>query len=209
MCAYSTSIQPHLIVFAGVNGVGKSTFYHSGLWRFPGMPDKIERINPDEILLHQKGSSDSAADQLKAGREALSRIEACLEAKRSFNQETTLSSHTAMKTIKRAKELGYRVLLYYVGVQNETIALKRIAHRKEIGGHNIDEHLVRRRFKSSLKNFSRVLDYCDQATVLDNTENFRVIAQWEMGLLTWVGNLKVAGGWLLSAMTDESIWRNA
>ena len=39
------------VVFAGVNGAGKSTFYCTGLWRTEDMPRTMARVNSDEIVV--------------------------------------------------------------------------------------------------------------------------------------------------------------
>ncbi len=72
--------RPLYVVFAGVNGAGKSTFYRTGFWREPGMPRSLARVNSDEIVVEEGGDPCSDADQIRAGREALRRIDACLEA---------------------------------------------------------------------------------------------------------------------------------
>ena len=36
-------MQPVYVVFAGVNGAGKSTFYRTGLWRTEDMPRTMTR----------------------------------------------------------------------------------------------------------------------------------------------------------------------
>lgn len=108
-------MQPVYVVFAGVNGAGKSTFYRTGLWRTEDMPRTMARVNSDEIVVAQGGDPASSADQLRAGREAVLLIEECLSRRRSFNQETTLTGHAVLRNMSRAREAGYRVVLYYIG----------------------------------------------------------------------------------------------
>lgn len=199
--------DPTYIVFAGVNGAGKSTFYHSGLWRQPTMKANMPRVNPDEIVRELGGSDLSDADQIRAGREALRRINKLFDEHRSFNQETTLTGRTALKNIQRAHDDGYRVLLYYIGIASPEKAIERIEHRVKIGGHSIDNQAVRRRYRASLQNLSLVLDLCDEVLVFDNTTEFTAIAQWERGMLSWVGNIKLRAPWLLKAIFDETLWR--
>lgn len=200
--------RPTYIVFAGVNGAGKSTFYHSGFWKDRHAPLSMKRINPDEILLEMGGDSSSYSDQLKAGKEAARRVRYLFEKRSSFNQETTLTGHISVHNIMRAHEEGYRVILYYIGVTSPDKALERIAHRVETGGHNIASEVVARRYRESLRNLSLVLDYCDEAIVYDNTTEFTAVAQWVKGVLTWVGNIGLCAPWLLEAVFDESVWRS-
>lgn len=195
--------RPVYVVFAGVNGAGKSTFYRSGLWRYSDVPTASERINPDEIVRELGGSWASASDQAKAGREALKRIDGCFSRHASLNQETTLSGRSALSRIKRAHDLGYRVVLYYIGVRDAALALERIAHRVEVGGHDIDEAVVRRRFASSLANFFDALPYCARAAVFDNTQEFKCVAEWTDGMLSWWGNPRLYAPWLISRIEKQ------
>lgn len=199
--------RPVYVAFAGVNGAGKSTFYHAGFWRDPSMPRSLARVNSDEIVVANGGDPRSDADQLRADREALLRIDHCLARRASFNQETTLTGRTCLKTIQRAREAGYRVVLYYIGIASAEDAVARIAHRVALGGHPIDEEAVRRRWRTSLRNLSRALDLCDEATIFDNTVEFTALARWTGGVLSWVGNLAVHGSWLMDAVRDDEIWR--
>jgi predicted ABC-type ATPase len=197
---------PFYIVFCGVNGAGKTTLFHSSLWKCEGVPKSIERINPDEILRENGGDWQNINQQTQAGKIALERINELFAKRKSFNQETTLTGHLALQNIKRAKQLGYRVFLYYVGVNSVETALNRIAHRVSLGGHSIDEQIVKRRFHSSLINFSYALDYCEQAIVFDNTQEFVQLAMWENSTLVWWGNPNVHGPWLVNAMQSDE-WR--
>lgn len=62
-------------LIAGVNGAGKSTFYRLGSI----LPEKQERVNPDEILKANKGDWRNINDQMDAMKEAVRRIRTYLE----------------------------------------------------------------------------------------------------------------------------------
>ena len=179
------SEQPFYVVFAGVNGAGKSTLFRSDFWHTGGMPATMARVNPDEILREQGGDWSNGQDQVAAGRIALRSVDEHLAARRSFNQETTLAGHRALRTMAEAREKGYRVFLFYIGLANEGIALQRIERRVQAGGHDIDEALVRKRYRASLANLSKALPYCEEAHVLDNTVAFKRIALWHRNTLAW------------------------
>ena len=200
-------MQPVFVVFDGVNGAGKSRFYRTGLWRTEDMPRTMTRVNSGEIVVAQGGDPASSADQLRAGREAVRLIEECLSRRRSFNQETTLTGHAVLRNMSRAREAGYRVVLYYIGVDTAAVALDRIAHRVAVGGHDIDEGAVLRRYRASLGNLSRALDLCDEATILDNTVEFVALARWSAGVLSWVGDVAKHGAWFMNAVRDNELWR--
>ena len=201
--------RPFYVVFAGVNGAGKSTLFHTGLWKTSAMPASMPRVNPDELLRAAKGNWANRADQIAAGKAALQAIDGHFAARRSFNHETTLTGHRALANIARARDRGYRVHLYYVGVADEQVALERIAHRVDTGGHDIDARTVRRRYTASLSNFAKALDLCDEAQALDNTQALTTIALWRKGVLAWWGVSGSRGAWLPQAMADEEVWRRA
>ena len=60
----------------------------------------------------------------------------------SLNRETTLTGNNIIKSIVRAKELGYIIRLRYVGVSSPEIAKERIAKRVLMGGYGISEDTV-------------------------------------------------------------------
>lgn len=66
-------------------------------------------------------------------------ISDCLEREISFTQETTLSGHKTLKTVKEAREKNYCVRLYYIGISSAQESLLRIENRVKKGGHGIPE----------------------------------------------------------------------
>lgn len=198
--------SPFYVVFAGINGAGKSTLYQSGFWKIDGLPSHMARVNPDEIARSLAQVEGNKSKDIAAGRTALSLIEEHFAKRESFNQETTLSGRSALRNIERAHRLGYRVILFYVGVENEHVAIERIAHRVSLGGHHIEEDAVRRRFGISLRNFSKALPYCEEAFAIDNTRGFSILARWQNGMISWWGNPKSNGPWLLDAIGNKEIW---
>lgn len=116
-------------VFAGVNGAGKSTLYDTKRYN----PNEI-RINPDEIV---QGFGDwrNTKDQMEATKIAVRRVRECLDAGKSFNQETTLAGKSILRTIQQAKERGYEVHLNYVGLASADLAKERVRQRVLKGGH--------------------------------------------------------------------------
>lgn len=164
------------IVFAGVNGAGKSTLYRT----FPKFQD-MPRVNTDEIL-RSFGNWRIEADILKAGKMAVYELNRYLESGISFNQETTLCGKSIIRTIKSAKEKGYFVEMYYVGVDSPELAKKRIAYRVSGGGHGIPDSDVEKRYKETFENLRVVLPLCDLVSLYDNTEIFRRIVIYKNGV---------------------------
>ena len=161
-----------LYIFAGVNGAGKSTLYNS-----EDLDNEIKystRINTDEIV-RKIGNWKNNSDQIKAAKIAINLRNDCLQHGKSFNEETTLTGKTILKTIDKAKELGYELQLFYIGVNNPEIAKERIRNRVEKGGHNIADEIVEKRYYESLKNLKQVITKFDEVYLYDNSIKYKRI----------------------------------
>jgi len=169
-------------IIAGVNGAGKSSL--AGALR-------VERsdlgliIDPDKLTALYN-------DPLKGGKEAIARIDNCLLRGVSFTQETTLSGVRTENTIKRAKEAGYYIRLYYIGLNSADESITRIKNRVAKGGHNIPESDVIRRFSSRFADLIKILPYCDEAVLFDNENGFLEIAEYKNGELIPKGEYRPA-----------------
>lgn len=116
----------------------------------------------------------------------------------SFTQETTLSGARTERTIRRAKERGYTIRLYYIGLDTVEESLGRIANRVAKGGHNIPREDVERRFQSRFADVLRVLPYCDEARFFDNDNGFVEVAEYRNGEL--IPRVPTPPRWLLELM---------
>ena len=161
-----------LYIFAGVNGAGKSTLYNS-----EDLDNEIKystRINTDEIV-RKIGDWKNNSNQIRAAKIAINLRNDCLQHGKSFNEETTLTGKTILKTIDKAKELGYELQLFYIGVNNLEIAKERIRNRVEKGGHNIADEIVEKRYYESLKNLKQVITKFDEVYLYDNSIKYKHI----------------------------------
>lgn len=161
-------VKHRYTLFAGVNGAGKSSLYNNLILNI----DKNilgKRINTDEIV-KEIGDWKRDTDQMKAGRIAIEKIKELFKNQETFNQETTLCGNSILRTIKKAKELGYIIDLHFVSVDNVTIAKERVHQRVLKGGHNISEEAIERRFLESRENLKKIINICDKITIYDNTK---------------------------------------
>ena len=119
---------------------------------------------------------------MRAGRLLLEQIR-LLAAKRSdFGFETTLSGVTYVALLRKLKAQGYRIQLFFLWIPTVEMALARIADRVRRGGHDIPEHVVRRRFHKGLQNlFTRYRPVLDSWMLFDNSGAVpRLIAREEV-----------------------------
>ena len=138
-----------IIIIAGPNGAGKTTFARDFL---PAEAQTLKFINADLIAAGLAPFNPETAS-IKAGRLMLEEIDESVEAGKSFAFETTLSGLAYLRKIKEWQKRGYDVKLWFLSLPNDEIAVSRVAFRVQQGGHNIPEHVIRRRFKSGLHNF--------------------------------------------------------
>ncbi len=157
--------QPTVVVIAGPNGAGKSTAAPYLLKQALGI---LEFVNADQIAV---GLSAYAPETVsfEAGRIMLKRLHELAASKVSFAFESTLSSRTFALFLKQCKAQGYSVHIFYVALPSAELAVNRVALRVRLGGHNIPQSDVERRFLRSLNNlYELYLPLADRWTILDN-----------------------------------------
>ena len=182
-------------LIAGVNGAGKSTFYNLGTI----LPRDQKRINSDEILRENKGDWKNLCDQSNAMKEAVKRIKTYLQEGISFNQETTLTGNSIINNIRKAKNMGFTVRMYYVGLESADLAVARVADRVRVGGHGIEEKDIRKRYESSLENLKTAIQLCDDVYIYDNTVSFPQVAIFKDGVK--ITDTEMCG-WLEHALAE-------
>jgi predicted ABC-type ATPase len=154
-------------IFAGVNGAGKTSLYNIAFERNESIG---LRVNLDEIV---RGLGDWRDEklQLESGKHAVRLVRQYLSEGVSFHQETTLAGRSIFHTIREAKNSGYKVILYYVGVDSPEIAKDRVRARVKKGGHGIEDAVIERRFTASLGHLRLVIPICDEVRFYDNSDD--------------------------------------
>lgn len=156
---------PRVIVFAGPNGAGKTT--HAELILAPLGISTF--VNADFIARGLSGRDTRAVD-FEAGRLMLARLRHLSTARQDFAFESTLSSRTFAPFLVRLKLAGYRVSIFYFALSSAVLAVQRVRLRVRLGGHQVPEDAIRRRFNRSLLNlFELYQPLADEWTVFDNS----------------------------------------
>lgn len=168
-------------IIGGVNGTGKSSL--TGVL-------KTQTTDLGVIIDVDRITSLAGVSPLEGGKIALGRLKECLEKEVSFTQETTLAGHHVEVTAADAKERGYFVRLYYVGLDTPDECLKRIANRVARGGHNIGEEDVLRRFSRRWEAVKKILPHCNEARFFDNDNGFVEVAEYRNGELILKGEAR-------------------
>lgn len=184
------------VLFAGVNGAGKTTLYQTNT-----DIQKLPRVNLDEIV-RNIGSWKNQKDVSVAGRKAVRMIREYFSNGISFNQETTLCGKSILRNIWKAKELGYKIEVFFVGLESPELAKERVLYRVQAGGHGIPEKDIERRYYESLRNLSEIIPICDHIELYDNTDSFRHVATFEYG--ECIDKDKVVPKWCSTLFRDLS-----
>lgn len=147
-----------IVVFAGPNGFGKSTF--TQLLKPP-----IDYINADEIKKYLKCSDLEAAQLAERQREEH------LKQMQEFCFETVLSTKRNLDLLKRAREKGYFIRCYYILTADSMINIWRVKARVEAGGHDVPEGKIIERYDRALALVKDVIRICDICHIYDNSTN--------------------------------------
>lgn len=176
--------RPVFTLIAGANGAGKSTLSRSGSGRLNGAPI----FDPDLIASALVPSKNPATTQIAAGRELLTTVEKHIRSRVSFAVETMLSGKLYLNMMSRTRQLGYENILIYIGTANVEINLARVANRVSLGGHDVPEEDVRRRYARSLQNLPLAVRLADRAMLLDNSEEtgYQLVGVIENGIAEWL-----------------------
>ena len=190
--------SPKVVVLAGPNGAGKST---SAAKLLLGALKVQEFVNADTIA---QGLSAFAQERVafQAGRIMLTRLNDLAAARASFGYETTLASRFYANWLKQLQATGYEVHLLFLWLPTADMAVARVADRVRLGGHDVPEATIRRRYAAGLANLQRAyLSLADSWKVIDNSriEQPQVIAAGNAGqpteiylAETWNGIIKTA-----------------
>ncbi|WP_420962254.1 AAA family ATPase [Brucella sp. IR073] len=155
---------PQLWVFAGPNGAGKSTLAR----RY--VVGRLEIVNPDDIARQiAPGLPADRKTAVRAGRLAVERRKALLDARESFAIETTLTGQGARAFMLQARERGYKVNLVFIGLHSIIQAQSRVTERVRQGGHAVPKADIERRFVRCMNHLAEAMRIADRVLVLDNS----------------------------------------
>jgi predicted ABC-type ATPase len=165
--------RPSFTLIAGANGSGKSTLTTSN----PGIFASFPILDPDAIARTIQ-STVTASSAITAGRQSLQIAKQLLHDQKSFVVETTLSGKNYLQMMLDAHSLGFEVVLVYIGTEMVEVNLARIANRVLVGGHDVPETDVRRRYQRSLENAPIAISRADHVKFSSTTPPSRVINWW-------------------------------
>jgi len=156
----------NLIVVGGANGSGKTTFAREIV-----AEKGLKYLGTDDIAF-ELDAENLEAVKIEAARIFSQRLTEGLENGESLIIESTLAGLSLKKHLKKAKQNGYSISIFFVLLDSVELCLKRIKSRVENGGHNVPESDVRRRFLRANENFWNFYkDLADKWTLVFNSNN--------------------------------------
>ncbi len=169
---------PILTMVAGPNGSGKTTL--TRMLMAAGVDLGIY-VNPDDIAATLDGPYDGRVRE--AQRIADATRTACIAASRSFSFETVMSHPSKLDVLRLAREAGFRVEMFFVGIDDPQVNVTRVGIRVAQGGHDVPPERVVARWHRTMAQVADAIRLCDRALVYDNTEadDPRCVYVWENG----------------------------
>lgn len=172
---------PQAIVIAGPNGSGKSTAATRLL------PPDMVFVNADHIAQEISGKPGTPGD-INAGRILLDMVDTLEEGRADFAFETTLATKMLANRLRAWRAAGYQVHLVFFWLPSPDLSVQRVAGRVALGGHDVPEATIRRRFAAGLRHFFHLYrPLVDTWRLYDNsTTEPRLIARGRGGEVTRV-----------------------
>ncbi|MBI9076601.1 MAG: zeta toxin family protein [Desulfatibacillum sp.] len=158
--------EKKIIIIAGPNGAGKTTFAEEFLPKEAGCSFFV---NADLIAA---GLAPFVPESMaiKAGRLMLQEIHEYVRKGQNFAFETTLAGKGYARLIPAWRKSGYLAQIVFLRLSSPELALLRVRQRVRVGGHNVPEQTVRRRFKAGLTNFETIYKpLADKWALYDNS----------------------------------------
>ena len=141
--------SPKAIIISGPNGAGKSTLAPFLLRDKFGI---MEYVNEDTLALGLSAFQPEGV-AFEAGRIMLKRLHDLAKQQASFAFESILASRFYARWISRLQQQGYTLHLLFLWLRNSDIAIERVRERVRLGGHDIPDAVIRRRYHRGIWNF--------------------------------------------------------
>ncbi|MDZ4186465.1 MAG: zeta toxin family protein [Desulfuromonadales bacterium] len=163
--------KPKLIVLAGPNGSGKTTFTQQVLRH--DWSEGCVFINPDEIARNEFGDWNSPGAVMKAVVRAQELREECLRERKSLLVETVFSAPDKLDFIRQAREADFFIRFFFIGTDGPEINAARVTRRVMDGGHTVPIEKIITRFYRSVANGAVAMSMVDRGYCYDNSVDDR------------------------------------
>ena len=159
--------QPVLIILAGPNGSGKTTFA-TQLTRHEWGKDCLV-LNADELAEKLGGWNDTACVQ-KAQLMVREQLSEALNNRMSMIYETVFSHPSKLELVREARAKGYFIRLFFICTESPRINIDRVADRYSKGGHTVPGDKVSNRYTRAMLYGAEALELVQRGYVYDNSK---------------------------------------
>ena len=164
--------KPTCFIIAGPNGAGKTTF---ALRYLPQIAGCRNFVNAD-LIAYGLSPFDSLSAQYEAGRLFLREVYANIDKRADFAFESTLAGRSQISLLKKLRQDGWRIVLFFLWIPDAAFSKSRIRERVKHGGHNIPDDTIYRRFPRIMHNLVKIyIPLCDKVVCYDNSESEPVL----------------------------------
>jgi predicted ABC-type ATPase len=170
--------QPNSFVFAGPNGSGKSSLIaqikkNGVASKHSNIPCPTLIINPDQVAQNLPGPFANQEERDLAAFHAVRQMRLdVMDSKCSFGFETVMSHPSRINEMRRLKQLGFTLVLFFITTDHPDKNVARVAFRvktKSTTGHDVPEKKVRERYERTLALLPKAVELADVALVFDNS----------------------------------------
>ncbi len=166
--------EKKIIIIAGRNGAGKTTFAEEFLPKEANCP---LFVNAD-LIAAGLAPFDPDRAAFKAGRLMLQEIHEYARRGESFAFETTLSGRGYARMIPAWRQEGYTVKLFFLRLSTPELAIARVRQRVREGGHDVPELVIRRRFAAGLRNLQSIYKpIVNEWAIYENSGSFPLLLE--------------------------------
>ena len=156
-----------LVIFAGPNGSGKSSIIGQFIKEYHW--EDYEYVNPDEYAKRITEDISIKEKYMRAFELAEQKYNSLVENNKSFIIETVNSTDKKFPLYQKCSQIGYKIIVIFVGTSSSDINIKRVAIRKSQGGHDVPIDKIVSRYKKSMENLQKLALFADQLFVFDNS----------------------------------------
>lgn len=126
-------------------------------------------INPD-LYAERLTWIDDPVERSKVAATATERMRnQLLNSRQTFAFETVGTHPEKLEFLQRAKSAGYIIEVVFVTTSDPGINKARVRKRVIMGGHDVDDEAIVRRYEKSMALKTSYIDVADRARVIDNS----------------------------------------
>lgn len=121
-----------------------------------------------------------------------------------FTFETVMSHPSKLEYIRKARQKGYRIYLYFVALETPTLNRERVIARVKRGGHDVPSDKIAQRYDRCLSLMLDAIKLSDRAYIFDNSSSEpRLLASVDNGSLKMVDGVEYVPSWFKRYLLDK------